>query len=112
MAIFVSSFSNYLLRQPLCVCVCVCVCVCGKSLSHVWLFTTSWIVAHQAPLSMGFPTQKHWSGLPFPPPGNLPNPGTRPMSLVSSTLADGFFNTALPGKSLLCLNSLYAIFIS
>ena len=44
-------------------------------LSHVWLFATLWTVAHQAPLSMGFPRQEYWSGLPFPPPGNLPDSG-------------------------------------
>ena len=49
----------------------VCVCV----LCHVRLFTPPWTVAHQAPLSMGFPRQEHWSGLPFPSPGDLPNPG-------------------------------------
>ena len=48
-----------------CVCVCVCVCVL---LSHVQLFATPQIVAHQAPLSMGFSRQEHWSGLPFPSP--------------------------------------------
>ena len=44
---------------------------------------TLWTVTHQAPLSMGFPRQKYWSGLPFPSPGNLPNPETE---LVSPTL--------------------------
>ena len=44
-------------------------------LSHVRLFSTPWTVAHQAPLSMGFPKQEYWSRLPFPPPGNLPDPG-------------------------------------
>ena len=39
-------------------------------------FVTPWTVAHQAPLSMGFSRQEYWSGLPFPPPGDLPNPGT------------------------------------
>ena len=46
-----------------------------NSLSRVWLFATPWTVAHQAPLSMEFSRQEHWSGLPFPSPGNLPNPG-------------------------------------
>ena len=49
-------------------------CVCVRSV--VWLFATPWTVAHQAPLSMGFSRQEYGSGLPFPPPGNLPNPGT------------------------------------
>ena len=48
------------------------------SLSHVRLFATSWTVAYQAPLSMGFPRQEHWSGLPIPSPGDLPDPGVKP----------------------------------
>ena len=51
-----------------------------KSLSCVRLFATAWTVAHQAPLSMGFSRQEYWSGLPFPSPGNLPNPGIEPRS--------------------------------
>ena len=50
-------------------------CVCVKSLSCVQLFVTPWTVARQAPLSMGFSRQEYWSGLPFPSPGDLPNPG-------------------------------------
>ena len=53
-------------------------------------------VAHQDPLSMGFPRQKYWSELLFPSPGDLPNPGTEPASPV---LAGGFFTTEPPGKS-------------
>jgi len=67
------------LPYPLCVCVCVCVCV--LALSQVRLFATPWTVARQAPLSMGFPRQEYWSGLPFPAPGDLPNPGIQPVSL-------------------------------
>ena len=55
-------------------------CVCVKSLSRVRLFVTSWTVAYQAPLSMGFSRQEYWSGLPFPSPGALPNPGIKPQS--------------------------------
>ena len=55
-------------------------------LSRVRLFATTWTVACQASLSMGFPSQKYCSGLPFPSPGDLPNPGIEPTSLVSSTL--------------------------
>ena len=51
-------------------------------LSHVPLFATLWAVAHQAPLSTGFPRQEYWSGLPFPPPGDLPNSGIKPRSSV------------------------------
>ena len=51
-----------------------------KSLSHVQLFATPWTVAHQASPSMGFSRQEYWSGLPFPSPGDLPNPGIEPES--------------------------------
>ena len=53
-----------------------------KSLSHVQLFATPWTIAHQALLSMGFSRQEYWSGLPFPSPGDLPNPGIEPRSLA------------------------------
>ena len=72
----------------------LCVCV----LSWVRLFATPCAVAHQAPLSMGFLRQEYWSGLPFPTPGDLPNPGIKPTSLVFPALRGGFFTTALPGK--------------
>ena len=49
-----------------------------KLLSRVRLFATPWMVAYQAPLSMGFSRQEYWSGLPFPFPGDLPNPGIEP----------------------------------
>ena len=52
-----------------------------KSLSHVRLFATPWTVAYQTPPSMGFSRQEYWSGLPFPSPGDLPDPGIKPMSL-------------------------------
>ena len=51
-----------------------------KLLSHVRLFVTPWTVAYQAPMSMGFSRQECWSGLPFPSPGHLPNPGIEPRS--------------------------------
>ena len=65
---------------------CLYVCI----LSHVWLFVTPWTVACQALLSMGFPRQEYWSGLPFPSPGDLPDPGIEPVTLVSPALAGGF----------------------
>ena len=58
---------------------------------------TPWTVARQSPLSMGSPRQEYWSGLPFLPPGDLPNPGVEP---ESSALAGGFFTTEPPGKLL------------
>ena len=56
-------------------------------------FATLWTVAHQAPLSMGFPRQEYWSGLPFPPPGDLSEPGMESASLVLPAPAGGFFTT-------------------
>ena len=61
-----------------------------------------WTAAHQAPLSMGFSRQEFWSGLPFPPPGDLPDPGIKPMSpavLASLALAGRILTTEPPGKS-------------
>ena len=66
-------------------------------LSHfscVQLFATPWTAARQAPLSMEFSRQEYWNGLPCPPPGDPPNPGTEPMSLVSPALAGVFFATS------------------
>ena len=51
-----------------------------KLLNRVQLFATPWTVAYRAPLSMGFSRQEYWSGLPFPPPGDLPDPGIGPRS--------------------------------
>ena len=77
------------------VCVCVCVCV----LSHVQLFATPWIVAYQAPLSMGFSRQEYWSGLSFPSPGVLPDPGIEWESLHLLHW-QVVFTTEPPGKPL------------
>ena len=60
-------------------------------LSHVQFFVILWTVVCQAPLSMGFSRQEYWSGLQFPSPGDLPDPGIEPMSLVSPALAGRFF---------------------
>ena len=62
--------------------------------SHVRLSATPRTVAHQAPLSVGFSRQEYWSGLPFPPPGDLLNPGIEPMSLMSPAVAGGFLITS------------------
>ena len=72
-------------------------CVCAM-LSCARLFVIPWTVAHQALLSMRFSRQEYWSGLPFPPPEDLPNPGTEPGSPVSPALAGRFFTTLPPGK--------------
>ena len=67
--------------------------VVSDSLQHHGLH-----VAHQAPLSMEFSKQEYWSGLPFPPPGELPNPGIKPLSPASPALASGAFTTEPLGK--------------
>ena len=64
-------------------------------LSRVRFFATLWTVAHQALLSVVFPRQEYWSGLPFPLPGDLPDPGIKP---ALPALAGGFFPTAPPGN--------------
>ena len=61
-------------------------------------FVTPWTVTCQAPLPMGFPRQECWSGLPFPSPGDLPDPGIKPSS---PTLACRFFTTKPPEKALI-----------
>ena len=69
-----------------------------KLFSHVPLFSTSRTVAYQAPPSMGFSRLEYWRGLPFPPPGDIPDPGTEPMSLMSPALAGEFFTASTAGK--------------
>ena len=72
-------------------------------LSHAGLFVTLWSGACQAPSLMVFPRQKHWSGLPFPPSGYIPNPGIKPKSLASPALAGGFFTSCDSWEALLFL---------
>ena len=78
---------------------CVHVCVLSH-FSSVWLFATLWTTACEASLSMGFSRQEYWSGLPCPPPGDLPHPGTEP---VPPELTGRFFTSVSPGKSLDCV---------
>ena len=66
-----------------------------KSLSRVWLFATSWTVAHQDPWSMGFSRHEYWSGLPFPSPGDLPDPG---IETGSPALQADYLPSEPPGK--------------
>ena len=72
--------------------------MCVHACSVVSDSVTPSTVAHQVPLSGGFPRQEYWSGLPFPPAGDLPNPGIEPVSFASPTLAGEFFTTAPLGK--------------
>ena len=83
--------SNY--RVPGVVCVC-CVLSCS-GMSDSW-HVTPWTVARQAPLPMGFSRQEYWSGLPLPPPGDLPNSG---IESASPTLAGGSFTAWALGKA-------------
>ena len=71
-----------------------CMCIYAKLFqSCLSLCNLIWNVAHLAPLSMGFSRQEYWSGLPYSPPGDLPNPGIKPESLCLP-LAGGFFTTS------------------
>ena len=90
------------------VCVCVCICIYisiyiyiyisahiylhthrhAHMLGHIWFFVTPWTVACKAPLSIGFSRQEFWSGLPCPPPRDLPNPGIEPGSPADSLPAE------------------------
>ena len=69
--------------------------MCAQLLSCIQLFATPWIVACQAPLSMGFSGQEYWNRLPFPSPGDLPDPE---IEHAFPALAGGFFTTEPPGK--------------
>ena len=71
----------------------ICKAQCAKLL-QLCLFETLWMVACQAPLSLGFSRQEYWSGLPYPPPGDPPDPGIEPRSLMSPALAGGLFTTS------------------
>ena len=67
-------------------------------LSYIGLFVTPRTIACKAPLSMELPRQEYWSGLPFPPAGDLPDSRTKPVSPASPALAGGFFTIVPPGK--------------
>ena len=73
-------------------------CVCVRACSVMSDSATPWTVAPQASLSMGFPRQEYWSGLSFPIPGDVPNPGIKPTSPASPALAGEFFTTESTGK--------------
>ena len=91
-----------------CVChdVMSCMCVCVFShFSRVWLFATSWTVAHQAPLSIGFSRQEYWSELPCPPARDLPDPGTEPTSLTSPALQLDFLPLSHLGSLVMSYHS-------
>ena len=71
-------------------------------------YVTLWTVAHQAPLSMEVSRKEYWSGLPFPSPGDLPDPGIRPASLMSPALAGIFFTSSTTQEAL--VSHIFGIF--
>ena len=105
---------------------CACVCVCVYIYIYIYIererererdglvtkshhtLMTPWTVGPQAPLSMGFPREKYWSGLPFHSPGALPNPGIQP---TSPRLAGRFFTAEPPGKPIPLSNSTTSLII-
>ena len=72
--------------------------------SQVQLFMTLWTIAHQTPLSMGFSRQEYWSGLLCPPPGDLPDSGVGPTSLMSPALGGEFFTASATWEAELFLS--------
>ena len=77
----------------------VFVCVCVRACSVMSDSVTPWTIAHQASLSMGFSRQEYWSGMPFPIPGTLPDPGTESTYFFISCIDRHIFTTASPEKS-------------
>ena len=73
-----------------------------QSLSCIRLFATLWTISHQAPLSIEFSKQEHWSKLPFPPPGDLPKPETKLESLVSHVLQVDSLPLSYQGSTIPC----------
>ena len=76
--------------------------------SCVWLCGTLWTVAHQAPVSMGFPRQAYWSGLPCSPPGDLPDLGIEPAPFMSPALAGRLFTNSTIKEALVKVGKLFA----
>ena len=87
-AIFSELFSTGAITESMCV----------RVLSHSVPFVTPWTIVHQASLSLEFFRQEYWSGLPFPIPGDLIDPGLKPVFLASPVLAGASFTTVPPGK--------------
>ena len=79
--------------------------------SCVQLFTTLWTIAPQVPLSMGFSRPEYWSGLPCPPPGDLPDPGIEPTCLTSPALTSRFFSSSTTWEAHIWLTTDQKIFL-
>ena len=94
-----NAWGSLMSRSPVCSVMCPAV------------FDPMETVAHQVPLSMGLSRQEYWSGLPFPPPGDLPDPEIEPASPVSPALAGRIFTTVPPGKSWGSLNCFTLVFL-
>ena len=75
-------------------------------------FAAPWTLTHQPPLSMEFSSQEYWSGLPFPTPWDLPDPGIALPSLTSPALAGRFFTTVKPGKPQFSVTQLHNAVLS
>ena len=83
----------------MCVCVCVCVCVRARVRTDVSDSEIPRTIVRQDPLFMEFSRQEYWSGLPCPPPGELPDPGMEPSALQSPVLAGGFPTPSTPWEA-------------
>ena len=81
-------------------------------LSCVQLFATPWTGAHQAPLSLGFSRQEHWSGLLFPPPGDLPNPEIKSDSFASPALVDEYYTPSMIWEALTQLDNYWVTVVA
>ena len=95
----------WLLRIKVKICLTIFVMflsLCAR-FSRAQLFVIPWTVACQAPLTMGFSRQEHWSGLPRPPPGDLLDPGIEPESSLAPEFAGEFFTTEPPGRPYVCI---------
>ena len=95
--------SNFVATSVIIMVVFLCLrheCMHAQLICPVQLFRPPQTVDQQVPLSVGFPRQEYWSGLPFPSPGDLPNPGIKPACPELPTLAGRFFTTPPPGKSI------------
>ena len=88
----------------MCVCVCVCVCARANSLQSRLTLCDPMDCSPQAPLSVGFPREEYWSRFPFPPPGDLPDSGIEPVSIIPAELAGAFFTTSATWDALGGLN--------
>ena len=92
--LIIKTFKFYIINRHIFICIQYLYAYVLNHFSCVQLFATIWVVAHQAPMSMEFSRQEYWSGLPCSLPGDLPDPGIKPMSLMFPALASGFFTTS------------------